>query len=64
MEIAEIRNSTKAMYPHLDFDALLTFYYDETNNIKKLHLKRVILMLTIKQTLCLGAFALVEYDLT
>lgn len=36
-EITEIRNITKMLAPMADFDTSFTFYYDETNNIKKFH---------------------------
>lgn len=35
MSYKEIRNFTKLMTPTGDFDSAFTFYYDETNNIKK-----------------------------
>lgn len=34
-EIGELNQMTKAMNPHIDFDVPYTFYYDETNNIRK-----------------------------
>lgn len=38
-EIAEIRKYNKYLAPQADFDSEYTFYYDETNNIKKLYLR-------------------------
>ena len=34
-ETEQLNHLCKAMNPHADFDAQFTFYYDETNNIKK-----------------------------
>ena len=38
-EISEIRNMTKMLAPTADFDSSFTFYYDETNNIKKFYVR-------------------------
>ena len=38
-EVSEIRNFTKMTAPAADFDSSFTFYYDETNNIKKFYVK-------------------------
>lgn len=38
-EISEIRNLTKMSAPTADFDSSFTFYYDETNNIKKFYVR-------------------------
>lgn len=38
-EISEIRKLTKTIAPTADFDSSFTFYYDETNNIKKFYVK-------------------------
>ena len=38
-EISEIRNLTKMSAPAADFDSSFTFYYDETNNIKKFYVR-------------------------
>jgi hypothetical protein len=35
IQVAEIRKFTKMLAPTADFDTQFTFYYDETNNIKK-----------------------------
>jgi hypothetical protein len=40
METQDIRNTTARMNPNIDFDVSMTFYYDETNNIGKLHLEK------------------------
>ena len=40
IEANEFRPIYKFMNPNADFDKTYTFYYDETNNIKKLHLKK------------------------
>ena len=36
-EISDIRKFTKLLAPTADFDTAFTFYYDETNNIKKFY---------------------------
>jgi hypothetical protein len=38
-EVHEIRKVTKMLAPTADFDASYTFYYDETNNIKKFYVR-------------------------
>lgn len=38
-DVGEIRKYTKMLAPSADFDGVYTFYYDETNNIRKFHLK-------------------------
>jgi len=38
-EISEIRTFTKMLAPTADFDSIFTFYYDETNNIKKFYVR-------------------------
>ncbi len=34
-DISEIKDINKIIAPKADFDRAFTFYYDETNNIKK-----------------------------
>ena len=38
-DIGEIRRYTKILAPLADFDGAYTFYYDETNNIRKFYVK-------------------------
>jgi hypothetical protein len=38
-EISEIRSLTKKLHPAIDFDSSYSFYYDETNNIRKFYVK-------------------------
>ena len=38
-EISEVRKWTKMMAPTADFETAFTFYYDETNNIKKFYVR-------------------------
>jgi hypothetical protein len=38
-EISDIRKFTKMVAPTADFDGAFTFYYDETNNIKKFYVR-------------------------
>ena len=38
-DIGEVRRCTKMLAPLADFDGEYTFYYDETNNIRKFYLK-------------------------
>ena len=38
-EISEVRKFTKMMAPMADFETSFTFYYDETNNIKKFYVR-------------------------
>lgn len=39
IEITEIRKYTKLLAPTADFDSAFTFYYDETNNIRKFYIR-------------------------
>lgn len=39
VDISDGRELTKILAPSADFDAAYTFYYDETNNIRKFHVK-------------------------
>ena len=39
LEISDLRNTLKQLHPHLNFDGSYTFYYDETNNIKKFRVR-------------------------
>ncbi|RUA05640.1 MAG: hypothetical protein DSY43_04195 [Gammaproteobacteria bacterium] len=39
IDIGETRRFTKLMAPEANFDEKYTFYYDETNNIRKFHIK-------------------------
>lgn len=57
METAEIREATKTFNPTIDFDASLTLYYDETNNIKKLHLKKGDFNVDYTANFVLGGYA-------
>jgi hypothetical protein len=38
-EMSEVRRLTKMFAPTADFDSSFTFYYDETNNIKKFYVR-------------------------
>ena len=38
-DISGIRQITKMLVPTIDFEGIFTFYYDETNNIKKFYVK-------------------------
>jgi hypothetical protein len=38
-EISDLRKFTKIVAPTADFDGAYTFYYDETNNIKKFYVR-------------------------
>lgn len=57
METGKLRETTKALNPHINFDVALTFYYDETNNIKKLHLKKGDFNVDYTASFVLGGFA-------
>lgn len=39
LDIGDIRKYTKMIAPSANFDGLYTFYYDETNNIRKFYVK-------------------------
>lgn len=39
LDVEEIRKYTKMLAPSANFDGIYTFYYDETNNIRKFYLK-------------------------
>jgi hypothetical protein len=39
VDISDIRKYTKMQAPSADFDGAYTFYYDETNNIRKFYIR-------------------------
>ncbi|MBS1596090.1 MAG: DUF3800 domain-containing protein [Bacteroidetes bacterium] len=57
METSEMREAMQIMHPHVDINAPLTLYYDETNNIKKLHLKKGNFNVDYTANFVLGGFA-------
>lgn len=58
MEIQNLRRDTKILSrKEIDFDIALKFYYDETNNIKKLHLKKGDFNVDYTANFVLGGFA-------
>ncbi|MDM9384540.1 hypothetical protein QUB80_28130 [Chlorogloeopsis sp. ULAP01] len=40
-EISDIREMTKMLVPAADIDSYFTFYYDETNNIRKFYVRKI-----------------------
>ena len=40
-DISDIRRMTKMLVPTADFDSSFTFYYDETNNIRKFYVREI-----------------------
>ena len=40
LDVREVRKHWKQLNPEADFDKSYTFYYDETNNLKKLHVRK------------------------
>lgn len=60
MEVEQLLKYAKILSrKDLDFDCSLTFYYDETNNIKKLHLKKGDFNVDYTANFVLGGFAFV-----
>lgn len=58
MNVTQLRENAKVLSgKDLDFDIELTFYYDETNNIKKLHLKKGDFNVDYSANFVLGGFA-------
>jgi len=41
VNISEVRKFTKLLAPEADFDGVYTFYYDETNNIRKFYVREL-----------------------
>ncbi|RXG18306.1 hypothetical protein DSM03_101988 [Leeuwenhoekiella aestuarii] len=56
-EISEVRKFTKMMAPTADFDSTFTFYYDETNNIKKFYVRENDFNYTFTANFILGGLA-------
>lgn len=56
-EISEYRKFTKMMATAADFDASFTFYYDETNNIRKFYVKENDFNSTFTANFVLGGLA-------
>lgn len=58
IDIQQLREYTKILSrKNIDFDISLIFYYDETNNIKKLHLKKGNFNVDYTANFVLGGFA-------
>lgn len=53
-EISEIRKVTKMLSPTADFESEFTFYYDETNNIKKFYVRETDFNYTYTSNFVLG----------
>lgn len=53
-KISEIRKATKKIVPKADFDSSFTFYYDETNNIKKFYVREYDFNYTFTANFVLG----------
>jgi len=56
-DATDINHFTKLQAPHCDFDARYVFYYDETNNIKKLHQETGSLNVDFSGNFILGGLA-------
>jgi hypothetical protein len=56
-EISDIRKFTKLLEPTADFDTAFTFYYDETNNIKKFYVRENDFNYTFTANFILGGLA-------
>ena len=53
-DISEIRKYTKMLSPAADFDGAYTFYYDETNNIRKFYVREFDFNSTFTENFVLG----------
>ncbi len=40
-DISDVRRMTKMLAPTANFDSSFTFYYDETNNIRKFYVREI-----------------------
>ena len=56
-EISEIREFNRIVAPTADFDSAYTFYYDETNNIKKFYVRENDFNYTFTANFVLGGLA-------
>ncbi len=56
-DIDAIREQVKITNPSADFDGIYTFYYDETNNIRKFHVKETGFNSTFTNNFVLGGLA-------
>lgn len=56
-EISQVRQFTKMLAPTADFDTSFTFYYDETNNIKKFYVRENDFNYTFTANFVLGGLA-------
>lgn len=54
LEISDIREFTRIVAPTADFDGAFTFYYDETNNIKKFYVRETDFNYTFTANFVLG----------
>jgi len=53
-DIGDVRKYTKLLAPSADFDGAYTFYYDETNNIRKFYLRETDFNSTFTDNFVLG----------
>lgn len=56
-DITDVRKLTKMVAPAANFDAALTFYYDETNNIRKFYVRENDFNACFKTNFVLGGIA-------
>lgn len=56
-EISQVRQFTKMLAPTADFETSFTFYYDETNNIKKFYVRENDFNYTFTANFVLGGLA-------
>jgi len=53
-DIGDVRKYTKMLAPSADFDGVYTFYYDETNNIRKFYIRKTDFNSTFTDNFVLG----------
>lgn len=56
-EVSDIRKMTKMLTPTADFDSSFTFYYDETNNIRKFYVRETDFNSSFNSNFVLGGLA-------
>ena len=62
LDAGEVRKSIKNLHPTADFDVVFTFYYDETNNIKKFYVNEDNFNYSFASNFVLGGIA-IENDI-
>lgn len=63
-DVSDVRRMTLMLAPTADFDSSFTFYYDETNNIRKFYVREIDFFILFYQSLIISWRCLIQFLLT